>query len=178
MISSKKYGELNKLMNQNPLPEEKLDKFFTRLGEQGRQDIIKIINNCNAEYRELTRSATDLKWKRSVAQLDMATWKVWRSRTRRMMPTAIMVSLAALYIAAKGFQSSIWTESFLKAGAVMCGGFWIWQKMLGVAIIGAKQKFNKKRRALIKKTKAFFRKYGLEDDGSIKIVDKINRRDV
>lgn len=178
MISSKKYGELNKLMSQNPLPEEKLDRFFTRLGEQGRQDIIKIINNCNAERLELMRRATDLEWKRGAAQINMATWKVWKIRTRRMMPTAIMTSLAALYIAAKGFQSSIWTESFIKAGTVMCGGFWLWQKMLGVAIIGAKQKFNKKRRALIKKTKAFFRKYGLEDDGSIKIVNKLNRRDV
>jgi hypothetical protein len=178
MISSKKYGELYKLMNQNPLPEEKLDKFFDRLGEQGREDMIKIINNFNAEYLVLIDHAKNLELKRGVAQIDMATWKLWKVRTKRMMPTAIMISLAALYIAVKGFQSPIWTESILKAGVIMCGGFWVWQKMLGVAIIGAKKKFNKRRRNLIKKTKDFFRKYGIKDDGSIKIVDRLNRRDM
>lgn len=178
MISSKKYGELHKLINETPVSEEKLNKFFTSLGEQGRQDIVKIINNCRMEYIALIKYATNLEWKRDTAQLNIATWRVWKIRTNRMMPTAIMVSLAALYIAAKGFQNPIWTESFLKAGVIMCGGFWVWQKMLGIAMIGAKEKFNKKRRSLIKKTRAFFRKYGFEDDGSIKIVDRISRRDV
>lgn len=177
MINSRKWGELDALLHDKPLNLDKLNRYFNRLSTEEKSELIEIINTSNMEKLALLKEAANLKVLREESLYHMITWKRWRKSVRKMRPTALMVSIVALYITAKGIQSPIWTESILKAGIVTYGGLWIWQKIVEGAINGAKNRFNKRLKRFHRTTREFFRKYGLRDDGSIPVIPKLNRRD-